>query len=616
MRPWEMGLNRLIRRLALPSVDKAAQDVGMPLTTALREAAAQEQLRMLLLHTRLGTVLATTFAVLLTVQLLDRLPHHLALIWLTVKLLVAASRIALAHAYLRRGGDAERWQRRVHALLAVDGVVWGAAGLLLAHQPPALAAMVIAALDAVACLATFGLQFSRRATLAYVAPMLSLLAIGMLERGDELGRLAAIGQALVLVLTLSTAYATAPRLLAGVLLRLKAQDLAQQKDAALQLANEQSALRKQFLAKVSHELRTPLHGILGMARLLHLETADRSAGRRLELIETSGNHLLGLINDLLDVARIDSGRFALHEEDFDLHDLLAQTSEVFSLRAADKGLAWRFHSTLPQPHWVHGDPVRLRQVLTNLLANAVKFTYHGQIALEAAPGTAPDCVQLAVSDTGSGIVEADRGLIFQAFSQLPNDAARPTDGVGLGLTIAREIANAMGGDITLHSTPGQGSRFVVQVRMPVVDAVAPSTPASPAGHQRLPRLVLVAEDDEVNALIVAAFLDSLGVRSERVADGRQAIARAMREVERPELLLLDCRMPVMDGPTAAREIRRQERVQGRPRLPILALTAATTDADRTLCMDAGIDDVIAKPFTPEQLARAMRDAGRKTKDEI
>jgi len=178
--------------------------------------------------------------------------------------------------------------------------------------------------------------------------------------------------------------------------------------------------------------------------------------------------------------------------------------------------------------------------------------------------------------------------------------------VGLGLTIAREIALAMGGDIQVRSTPGQGASFSADVLLP---PVAPADDGSVEPSTRLPRLVLVAEDDEVNALIVGAFLDSLGVRCERVPDGKQAVSRALRETDRPELVLMDCRMPVMDGMTATAEIRRQERTLGLPRLPILALTATTTDDDRLACLAAGMDEVIAKPFTPAQLALAMREAG-------
>ena len=167
---------------------------------------------------------------------------------------------------------------------------------------------------------------------------------------------------------------------------------------------------------------------------------------------------------------------------------------------------------------------------------------------------------------------------------------------------------AMGSDIRVRSQPGQGSEFSFDALLPPVTA-ADTVAGQPAAGQRLPRLVLVAEDDEVNALIVGAYLDSLGVRYERVADGKQAVSRALRETDRPELVLMDCRMPVMDGLAATADIRRQERTLGLLRLPIVALTATATDGDRQACLDVGMDQVIAKPFTPVQLADALRLAG-------
>ena len=191
--------------------------------------------------------------------------------------------------------------------------------------------------------------------------------------------------------------------------------------------------------------------------------------------------------------------------------------------------------------------------------------------------------------------------------------------MGLGLTIAREIAGAMGGSLTAQSTPGEGSAFHFDLSLPAAPAPAPAPAALPAlpappaaaapAGAGLPGRVLVVEDDEVNAVIVCTLLDGLGVRNERVADGRQAVQHALRERERPELVLMDCRMPVLDGLAATAEIRLQERRLGLPRLPIVALTAAYGDSDRIACLAAGMDRVIGKPFTREQLVQVLRDAG-------
>jgi signal transduction histidine kinase/CheY-like chemotaxis protein len=612
-----MPLNRFAFGSGPSALDRAAQAAGLRLTPAHREQVTHEQLRMVLLHTRVGTLAATVFALMLAGYLYGKLEaagvRDALLLWVGVKLVVAAARIVLAQRYAaastpdRRLG--QRWQRAMLALLALDGLVWGLAGWRLMGESVPLAALMVAAIDGVSCVATFGLQVRLAATAAYVLPMLLPLALGLAQRPDDIAPFTALSQLLLAALLLSTARATSQRLATGLLLRIRADELAAEKDAALRLAHERSAERNRFLAKVSHELRTPLHGMLGLARLMHLEARDPVQSRRLELMEGSGAQLLALINDLLEVSRIEAGQFALQVARFDLAALLDQQVELFALRAADKGLRLELQLALPRPCWVRGDAARLCQVLNNLLGNALKFTHRGSITLQASPGAQPERVRLAVSDTGEGIGEAELARIFQAFHQASAGAptGRSTDGVGLGLTIAREIAIAMGGDIEVRSTPGQGSVFSFEALLPPVGA-EPAAAAQP--ESRLPGLVLVAEDDEVNVLIVGAYLDGLGVRYERVADGQQAVSRALRESDRPELVLMDCRMPVMDGLAATADIRRQERILGLPRLPIVALTASAGDADRRACLDVGMDQVIGKPFTPAQLTDALRSAGR------
>ena len=595
----------------------AAADLGLTLTPAHIRWVAQEQLRMVLLHTRVGTLAASGFALMLAMYLLQQVGQPgvgftawQVQAWLTVKLLVAALRMALAHAYARQGADSQawpRWQSAMLALLVVDGAVWGAAGWQMMGEPLPLAALAVAALDGVSCVATFGLQVRLAATAAYVLPILLPTAVSLMWRRDGIAVLAGLGQLLLAGLALLTARATSRQLCAAMLLRLNAEQLVQQKDAALALAREQSAERNRFVAKVSHELRTPLHGMLGLSRLLHLETRDAVVSHRLELIESSGTHLLELINDLLDVSRINDGQFALNPKPFDLSQQLDQVAEVFSLRAADKGLAFELQCSLSRPCWVMGDAARLRQVLHNLLGNAVKFTHQGQIRLQAGAGDRADQVCLSVHDSGEGISAEELSRIFAPFHQ--GGGQRPTDGVGLGLTIAREIAIAMGGDIAVQSRPEQGSSFEFTAHLPPIKANDPKSAQADEASHRLPRLVLVAEDDDVNALIVEAFLSGLGVRSERVLDGKQAVRRALRETERPDAVLMDCRMPVMDGLAATAEIRRQERTLGLPRLPILALTATATAADRAACLAVGMDQVIDKPFTVQQLVRALRSTG-------
>ncbi len=592
--------------------EAVARELGLPLSAREREAVALEQLVAVLSHTRFGTLAATAFALFAAWLLTDTVDPALVQAWVGVKLALAAARIALALVWARRGRSAAPgWRTATYALLALDGIVWGAAGLHLVQDTVALASLIAAVMAAVTCVATFGLQVRTLATLAYVGPILVLTGFGLALRGDEAGLVGGIGMVVLLALQMLTAQAAQRRFVTGVLLRLQAERLAQEKEAALTLAQAQSAVKTQFLAKISHELRTPLHGILGLARLVHLELRESDLQRRVELIEASGVHLLSLINDLLDLSRIESGRFETRSVSFDLAEQCEQLADVFAVRAHDKGLGLAVDIALPRPCWVLGDAARFRQVLHNLLGNAVKFTEHGGIKLRVRRGEAPDEFRVEVIDSGPGIAEEDLEQVFQAFTQSDHAPLHPTEGAGLGLTIAREIAQSMGGDIRASSQLGRGSRFVFTARMPAAAPPAEAGAARGPCTVALPRRVLVAEDDDVNALIVGAYLDALHIRHERVSDGKQAVGHALRETGRPELVLMDWRMPVMDGLAATREIRTQERLLGLPRVPVIALTATTASAEREECLAAGIDEVLSKPFTQEQLEAALGRWGRR-----
>jgi two-component system, sensor histidine kinase len=453
---------------------------GLKIDPQLRPAVSDEQLNMVLGHTRLGTLVATAFAVFMALQLRgEAVPAWVVDAWLVAKLGVAAARIYISLHYdrLRRPGG-PRWSRLTDAWLLADGIVWGVAGLLLMSSPIPLASLVGAIMACVSCVATFGLQFSKRSTAAYVIPILTLSALGLFARGDEFGSIGGSGLLILLALLLATAVAAEKRLVDGLILRLHAQALTVAKDEALKLALRQSAVKTQFISNVSHELRTPLHGILGVTRLLHLEASDSAVTRRLELIESSGTHLLGLINDLLDISRIEAGQFAMRSERFELGAVVQNLADLYTVRAVDKGLDFRLTLQLDPPCWVTGDPARVRQVLHNLLGNAVKFTQRGSITLTLLRDAESGRLSAEVQDTGPGIEAADLVHVFEAFRQVGNASSRPLEGTGLGLTIARDIAQAMGGDISMRSTVGVGTCALFTALLPAApppQAVAPKT---------------------------------------------------------------------------------------------------------------------------------------------
>ena len=576
--------------------------------SGLLPAVRDEQLNMVLGHTRLGTIVATVFAVYLAVELRGvALPAWMIDVWLVAKLVVVGARIGLSLRYDRLGRPGgETWRNTTDAWLLADGAVWGAAGWLLMASAIPLASLVGAVMACVSCVATFGLQHSKRSTAAYVVPILGLTALGLFLRGDEFGSFGGPGVLMLLGLLLATAAASERRLVDGLLLRLRAEALTAEKDDALKLAMRESSAKTQFLGNISHELRTPLHGILGVARLLHLEARDAGVARRVELIESSGSHLLRLINDLLDVARLDAGRFSIRSERFDLAGLTRTLGDVYAVRAGDKGLGFSAQLHFDGPCWVQGDPARVRQVLHNLLGNAVKFTQRGSVSLTASRDATTGVVSVEVQDTGPGIAPADLAGVFDAFRQSGAHEGRSLEGTGLGLFIARDIAQAMGGDLSLRSAVGVGTLASFTARLPdAVDigcADADSPGAEPAGSGVR---VLIAEDDDVNAVIATAYLEHLGVQAERVRDGAQAVRHALRDLNRPDLVLMDCRMATMDGLSATREIRVQEHALGLPRLPVIALTATSSEVSREQCREAGMDDFLGKPYTQEELSRVL-----------
>jgi signal transduction histidine kinase/ActR/RegA family two-component response regulator len=570
---------------------------------------AAEQLRMVFAHMTAGTVIATVFALVLAAHLQDRVPANELLVWVALKLGIAVPRIVQGQLYRLRGRPGTAgWHRWTHALLAVDGAVWGLGGAWLAGGATDLVAEVAASLCCVASVATFGLQVRLAATAAYVVPMIAPTAAALLGRGDRFGAFAGVGLVLLLGLMLITARRGEKRLAEVFALRFLTDRISEERAQALAHAHRQSAVKTQFLATMSHELRTPLHGILGLTRVLRTEHPEPALRHRLGLIERSGEHLLQLINDLLDMSRIEAGRIELQTADVDLQAELDELVDIYFVRAQEKGLAFSASIDLPRPCWVRTDPTRLRQVLHNLLGNALKFTDAGSVALSARQAASGEFV-FSVQDTGHGIAPEDLPKVFNAFWQASASQTKRAAGAGLGLNIAQEMAHAMGGSIQATSELGKGSLF--ELVLPLGTVPAPAAALGDGGAAIVDRLteeggrVLLAEDNEVNALVVEAMLSRNGCQVLRAADGAEAVRLATDERGRPSIVLMDCQMPEVDGLEATRRIRAAEVEHGWPRVPVIALTANTATDDRVQCRRAGMDYFLGKPFTEQELMVAL-----------
>lgn len=588
---------------------------------ALRQQIRAEQLRMLFGRTAVATLVATGFAVLLSMYAAHRVSPDLAHWWLALKIAVAAPRVIQEQLFLtRRAEPNSTWYGWAVGLILLDGLVWGLGGVMLVPPDDDQTATVIAAsLMGVAAVATFTLHSNWSANAAYCMPMIVPTALALMSHGTMFGWYAG-GGLLVFIAGLLIVARRAERHIVELLWhRFLIDRIVADKDAALLDAEKQNVIKSQFVATMSHELRTPLHGILGLTRMLQDTVRDPGPRRQLGLVQRSGEHLLSIINHILDFSRIDAGHLHIDVHPFDLDAVLDDVVSLTAVSAQAKGLTVRSHIQLPKPCWVLGDAPKVRQVLLNLVGNAIKFTEAGRIEVWAHRQGPQGPIVVRVEDSGIGIAADDLQHIFDPYRQADNAVGRAVGGTGLGLTISREISRAMGGDITCTSDIGRGSTFVFSAPLPATttpserDALSGThaweSLASTEAHGAEPRLqghVLLAEDNDVNALIVEAQLKRLGLTVEQARDGQEALERLTGDTApRPDLVLMDCQMPRMDGFEATRRLRDHERRRHLKRLPVVALTASAMAEDSERCLQAGMDAHLPKPFQDAQLTAVL-----------
>ena len=401
--------------------------------------------------------------------------------------------------------------------------------------------------------------------------------------------------------------AMAAGLAASLFIHQRQQQAAQRALAhALAVAAEAGKAKSQFLANVSHEIRTPLNALLGVAELLASSPLSAQQQRHVQVFRDAGQALHSLINDLLDLSKIEAGHFELDLAAFSLHQLLERMAALMQPRAQEKGLSLKLELAPGLPDGVWGDRKRLEQGLLNLLGNAIKFTTQGGVRLHAGPDDRePGTLCFEVVDTGIGIAPSKLDAIFEPFAQADGSVTRHYGGTGLGLAITRNVAQLMGGSVQVRSNPGVGSVFTLRLPLPrsELPAAEPSHPAVVAAGAQQPLSVLLAEDNEVNVYIFSAMVQAQPITLDLAANGLVALDMLRRR--RYDLAFIDIQMPGLDGLGVTRELRQLEARSGRLRTPVVALTANAFASDVQDSHDAGCDHHLPKPVSQAQLLGAL-----------
>ena len=556
------------------------------------------------------------FTVLTGLLLASSVPRPLLVAWLAIKIVLTIARLVDGRLFLRdrhRSLRQRHWKSRFVAGVVLDSVSWGLLSVLcMPTADPAINGVLLAALVAVASAGAIALSADRLASGMSMVLVLGPLVEQQALTPTPLSRYTAAGLVIYAALLFLEARNSHRRFTEAMRLRFENAAIAEERRRALVYAEHSNAAKTRFLASVSHELRTPLNGIIGMTQLVAVETLSTLQRQRLDVLRHSAEHLVTVIGDLLDLSRIEFDRIELNAQPTLIAQTVRDVTDLLQPVAEERGLAFEAIFDLGLPAAALMDASRVKQVLHNLIGNALKFTARGSVGLAVA--MSDGLLRFRVSDSGEGIPPEAIERIFDAFEQGPSSTAPARSGAGLGLTISRRLARAMGGDVTCRSVPGVGTTFEFTIAFrptPKTPTPRPSLSEElaaageiPAEPMARPGRVLVVEDNEVNALVVRGMLEQMGVDAELAVDGQKALAR-MGQIAY-DLVLMDCQMPVLDGWEATRIWRaRETRLRQKQRLPIVALTASAAAGERERCLEAGMDDYLSKPFSREALGELV-----------
>ncbi len=537
---------------------------------------------------------------------------RLAVAWLSVSAVTEALEVLTYRGAGRSDGPLARWIPRLCVVTAVSALVYAAPALVFATLDLSFAGF-LAAGYILGSILHLNAHYSHVRAIWFAAALPNILyfalAAFIMVEGSAYDRAEVYLIVMLSVMLFITGMVTNFRGQLAVHRRLgQATADALAHGQAVQQASE---AKSQFLANTSHEVRTPLNGILGMAQVLAQSRLSPEQQGQVETILDSGRTLLAILNDVLDLSKIEAGRMDLAPVDQDLRGVLARVCSLWRVKAEEKGLAFRLSVEESVPALLHFDPVRVRQCVSNLVSNAIKFTERGAIEIRVRSESrdeAGPCIAITVEDTGAGMAPETLERLFRPFMQADESTSRRFGGTGLGLSISRELARLMGGDLTATSILDQGSTFTFTFQAGVVTAQAPDTADHPFGSQAeghsaivapgAPLKVLLVDDNRINRQVARLFLRAFSADVREAENGQEALDHL--DTERFDLVLLDMHMPVMDGPETIRRIRSDGHSYAQ--VPVVALTADAMVQDRERYLAMGLDGYLSKPLGMRELS--------------